>query len=459
MNTDTHEIRCGEQELDSDTQAVVDWIQSNVGGSVTEVWRQPRWRPVWFADVDRDGERLELCVRGDRLDTFFGFPLDHEMRFQKCLEAGGIPVPHVYGFIDSPRAYVMDRIGGSNNFEGVGDEERDAVMTDYMEVLARIHALPVEPFAKAGILHAESPDRSGIVGLKAYEDAYRESKRQPDPFLEFALGWLARNPIDNQGRETPIVWDSGQFHHRDGKIAAVLDVEIGPVGDPLMDLATFRMRDTILGYGDFPRMYEHYSKITDTPVDVYALKYYLLAMTLTDQLAFHASLADPPQGSDFMTNMQWCSATNLFGIATLADILGIELAPVNEIPEPENASSGAVAHAHLVRSLRTLQTGDSTTQHQVRTAFRLARHLERCDQIGEAVVEANLDDLAPLLGKRPSTWQEGDAALEQFVFDDWGKHDAQLVPLFHRRLHRYRMLMGPPGSAMVRHNPMQPFEG
>ena len=62
------------------TEKVVAWLENNLGGTVTHIDRQARWRPVWFADVERNGERLELCVRGDRADMPLVFPLDHEMR-------------------------------------------------------------------------------------------------------------------------------------------------------------------------------------------------------------------------------------------------------------------------------------------------------------------------------------------------------------------------------------------
>ena len=70
---------------------------------------------------------------------------------------------------------------------------------------------------------------------------------------------------------------------------------------------------------------------------------------------------------------------------------------------------------------------------------------------------ADLDDLAALLGRRPETWQEGDAALEAFVLADDGARDDALVRLFHRRLWRAHQMLGPPGSAMTRHHPVQPF--
>ncbi|MGY8737435.1 MAG: phosphotransferase family protein, partial [bacterium] len=76
------------------------------------------------------------------------------------------------------------------------------------------------------------------------------------------------------------------------------------------------------------------------------------------------------------------------------------------------------------------------------------------DEIGAAVDEANLDDLEALLGTRPATWQEGDAALERFVLEDEGRHDVELIRLFHKRCSRYLMLCGPYGSAIAPHHPI-----
>ena len=110
-----------------------------------------------------------------------------------------------------------------------------------------------------------------------------------------------------------------------------------------------------------------------------------------------------------------------------------------------------------MRWLRRFEAHDDYTQHDVRIAFRLARHLQRSDEIGSAVMAADLDDLQALLDYRPETWQEGDALLERFVLDDDGRNDAPLIRLFQRRTHRYRMLLGPAGSAIARHNPIPGF--
>jgi aminoglycoside phosphotransferase (APT) family kinase protein len=431
------------------------WIDDHLGGRVVAIERQPRWRPVWFVDVERDGARLELCVRGERVDIPGVWPLRHEMTAQALMHEAGVRVPRVYGWCDEPRAFVTDRAPGRPDFSGVGDDERDRVMDDYMEILAHLHALAVEPFAAAGVTRAADPAEAGRIGMSFYERVYRATKRRPDPLLEFCLGWLARHPVDVQGRESVVVWDSGQFHHDSGRVVAVLDLELAHVGDPMMDLAGFRQRDSILHYGDMRRLYDVYERRGGVPVDLDAVQHHHFAFTLSNQLVFHSALAAPAAESDYMTNLQWCCETNLFAIEALAEILGIELEPV-AIPEAR-VSSGAIGFGHLVQQLRSIEAADEFEQYRLRGAFRLSRHLARVDEIGDACGAADLDDLATLLGQRPETWQEGDAALEAFVLADDGVHDVELVMVFHRRLSRAHQMLGPPSSAMTRHHPVQPF--
>jgi aminoglycoside phosphotransferase (APT) family kinase protein len=442
--------------VDRTDQLLTDWCREHLGAEVTAIRQQARWRPVWFVDVERDGESTTVMVRGDRTDAAPLFPLEHEMRFQQLLEADGIPVAHVYGWVDDPRAFVIDVVPGENHFDASTDAQRVAVMDEYMGILARIHALDPEPYARAGIARAPSPSQSGRVGLDVYLAGYRATKVRPDPFLEFCLGWIDRNPVDTRGREAPVVWDSGQFHQHDGHVTAILDLELGHLGDPMMDLAAFRMRDTVLGFGDMNVLYDQYAKHSGAPVDLDAIMHHHFVFALTNQMVFHAALAEPPAASDYMTNMQWASETNLFALEGLAEIMGVEELDTVDVPEPRD-SPVANAHEHLVRSLRSLDLADEYERHQLRIAFRLARHLQRFDEIGDACTGADLDDLQAFLGRRPATWQEGDAALEEFVLADDGAHDEELLQLFHRRYLRYKMLCGPAGSAMARHEPIQRF--
>jgi aminoglycoside phosphotransferase (APT) family kinase protein len=436
---------------------IVAWMRDNIGGEVTRIVRQPRWRPVWWVEVDRDGERLELCVRGDRTDMSLIFPLEHEMRLQAVMHDQGIPVPKVYGWIDDPTAYVMDRVGGRNDFEKATEAERESAVDDYLQILARLHALPLQPFVDAGIMRAASPEESGLLGIARYEANWRSMKRMPDPFIEFSLAWLRRNPPRSKGREAAIVWDSGQFHHANGRIVAVLDVEIGHIGDPMMDLAAWRQRDTVIGYGHMARLYDRYEELSGTEVDLDALQRHHFFFCLSNQLSVGPATRVPPPESDLMTNLQWCYETNLFATEALAEILDVEL-PTVDLPAPRESQAEVVLQ-HLVRNLGSVAIDDEYLRYQVRTMFRMARHAQRLDQIGDALAAADLDDLHEVLGHRPDSWLEGEAELERFVLAnaDTHRYDEQLLGLFHKRHLRAQMTLGPAGSAMTRHARIQSF--
>ena len=125
-------------------------------------------------------------------------------------------------------------------------------------------------------------------------------------------------------------------------------------------------------------------------------------------------------------------------------------------PEVRNAVDPDTGRL-LAQAFLDFEADDEVTQHQFRIFFRLARHLARSDEIGPAVEQENLEDLAALLGKRPSDWEDADAALEQFVLADDGRHDEELVRLLHRRCWRALKLCGPDGSEIARHNPIPDF--
>jgi len=112
-----------------------------------------------------------------------------------------------------------------------------------------------------------------------------------------------------------------------------------------------------------------------------------------------------------------------------------------------------------VRSLTRIEAGSDFAQHQIRILFRLARHLQRWDEIGRAMEQATFDDVADLTGRRPASWQESERMLEDFVLADDGTHHLALIHLFNRKLQRALAMNGPAGSAMARHNAIQRFDG
>lgn len=437
-------------EVEETNAAIMTWIEGNLGGKVRHLERQARWRPVWWVSLEQEDGIQELCVRGDRIDSPSAFSLEHEMIFQSILQNNDIPVARVHGWCDNPRAIVMDRVPGRDNFEGVSDDERRRAMEDYVDVLVRMHRLDVGQFSDAGIVRAARPEESDQVGLQRFvQAAYRAMKRRPDPFLEFALGWLARNRVDNRGRESAIVWDAGQFHHLGGRIAAVLDIEFAHVGDPMMDLGGIWTRNAFIPFGDVPALFRRYQEGSGRPVDLSSVQYHYILWALSNPIEFHAVLADPVPGADYMLNLHWVIESNLLALEGIAHVMRVELETVEE-PDPIRSPFGP-AHRHLTRSLEGYPSGIGYDRYRHRMSVRLVRHLERINELGASVVEADLDDAHELLGHRPGSWEESEFELEQFVLSDDGHRDTELIHLFQRRLHRARMLCGPSGSWITQH--------
>jgi aminoglycoside phosphotransferase (APT) family kinase protein len=441
---------------DDDVARISAWLDANIGGTVTSIARQGRWRPVWFADVQRDGATLPLCVRGDRIDSVTPWDLEYEKTMFVELERAGIPVPHVYGWIDDPRAFVMDRSPGQSDFSGSTDEEKAAGIDAYLRTLAQIHRLDVQPFADAGITRAERPERSGTVGIERVERVYRTAKTAPDPMTEFVLGWFRRNPLDNRGRESVVLWDSFQFHHDHGRLTAVLDLEVAHIGDPLMDLAGIRSREPYLRYGDIGDVFARYEQLGGFEVDYDAVDYYFIQESILNQLSFGPALADPPLMSDYTMNLTWVHLTNIWALEILAARLGVAIEPP-ELPDAvEPATFTTAPHRLMTASMRALV--DASTdfdQYRARALYRLAAHLQRLDQVEAEVLQADLADLESLLGHRPPTWDEGEAELERFVLADDGRHDAELIDLLHRRNWRHWATIAPPGTTLARWEPIQ----
>jgi len=62
---------------------------------------------------------------------------------------------------------------------------------------------------------------------------------------------------------------------------------------------------------------------------------------------------------------------------------------------------------------------------------------------GAELEAQNLDEAARLLGGRPSSWREMDAAIEALVLDASPLRSAELLRFLHRRGLRHEFLLGP----------------
>ncbi len=430
-------------KLAPEWEVAFQWIERELGGTVVRWERQLRWRPAWFIDLVRDGETIPLYFRGERAETENGArALEHEARVLGVLEEHGIPVPHVYGLCDGPHGIVMERSPGRANLDTAADDaERTAVLDDYMEILARMHAIDPAAFEGVGLARPSGAQALGLGDLEHWEATYRRHKKRPEPLIEFGLGWVRRNVPENRSRVSFIAADAGQFLFENGRVTALLDFELARLGDPAADLGGMRSRDLSEPLGDLSRAFARYGELTGEAPDVRAIHYHTIRFALCTPLAVAHMVADPQPGFDFAQYYGWYVVYGRAFLEVMAELRGIELEPV---PLPSGGESRqAPAFRSLVNALGGGGSGADFEGYRTDAARRVALFLARADELGEAVEAANLDDIGDLLGKRPSDWREADEALERFVVHAGPDDDERLLRYFHRRVCRQEDLLAP----------------
>jgi aminoglycoside phosphotransferase (APT) family kinase protein len=438
------------ENLAPEWQRAFGWIENQLGGKVVRAERQPRWRPAWYLDLERGGETVPLYFRGDRGEAEGGvYALEHEMHVMQVLEQHEIPVPHIHGFCPEPRGIVMERCPGrANLLHAEDDSERESVLDDYMALLARMHQIDVGAFEKLGLERPDSPQALGLGDFDIWERGYRKNKRRPEPLIEFLIGWVRRNVPHDRERVSFLCADAGQFLYANGKVTAVLDLELACLGDPAADLGGMRCRDLSEPLGDLARAVKVYEKITGEPVDRSVIDYHTVRFALVTPLAVAHLVANPPPGLDFIQYLGWYLVYGRAPIDVIAREMGVELSPV-EVPggEPTRHSQGHDAMQAALEGHAEQATADAPDDefaaYRFDAAQRLAEYLRRADRMGPALESDDLNDVAQILGHRPPTWQQADDDLEELVAEADPDLDGPLVAYFHRRMLRQEALIDP----------------
>jgi aminoglycoside phosphotransferase (APT) family kinase protein len=428
------------------------WIEREVGGRVTRVDRLPRWRPAWDVDVDLGDRVLALHARGER-ERHMAMPfwIADERRTHDLLESHGIPVPHAYGYCDDPYALVMDRLPGHVDLSfAASDDERAHLNLEYLGLLPRIYAIPLDAARAAGWAVPTTPEELALGLFGRYEVAYDERMPAPEPTSELLRVWLHRHHPRHRGPERArfITYDAFQFMFDGGRLTGLLDFELAHVGDPLTELAALRIRETIKNLGDLPAIAQSWSAVTGEALDHDVVEFHSIAYNAQTVLSAAPLLARPSAEGDHMSYWGWYVNSARWALEDIAALTGVELSPVGR-PEPRPGRHRPT-YDHLVDALSNRGPQLSVGDHEQAKLFRVARHLRRVDEIGTAVDEADRDDAAEVLGTRPET-ADLDAALCAFIRGSGPEQEAALVRLLDRRVQRQHLLLGPEGSNLLRH--------
>jgi aminoglycoside phosphotransferase (APT) family kinase protein len=427
----------------SDEQKLRARIEALTGGHVIEMERQVRWRPAWFAKVKHGNETLHVHVRGDRKSDILPFPeLRREADILQVLEQHGIPVPHIYGMCDDPPAIIMETVPGTRNVSlAANAEERRSVARQFIEAVAAMHRLPIEPFVAKGIKRQTTPHEIALAGLEAYWPLYEKNKRGPEPLIEFAVRWLRAHVPTHRTRASLIQFDSGQFLFEGGKLNALYDFEFAMVGEALTDLATMRMRDSYEPLGEeFRELCRHYAAVTGEPIDVGALRFQNALFSTVSCMQIAGRLSAPSAGDPHDTYLEWDLALKRVLVLILAECMGIKLEkpPIGKARPGGNA---AVLHM-LTDAVEQIHVADDMQLARKKSAQNLLEYLRRGDEFGSWLDRLSREEAVPFLGAAAEE-PDFDARLEEYVRAAGPEHDDILLRYFAAQVERRVHAFGP----------------
>ena len=428
---------------DAAVDRIRDLVEHVTGGKIVGLDRQVRWRPAWFADVEIEGSVRQLHLRGDRGGDVAIFPdLKREADIIAVLHKHGIPVPEIHGYVSDPPCIIMESIKGTRDLSDLSKEQQSAVGREYMHAVAVMHQLPLDPFVEIGMDKPEGAEDIALVGLNAYMPQYRRTKARPEPLLEFVIRWIRRNVPRHRTKASFIQFDSGQFLVDRGRMTKLYDFEFSMIGDPMVDLATMGMRNTIEPLGaPLSELVRYYEEAAGEPVDHEVLLFHVLQFSLLGTMQFTGTVAKPEENDPHAVYLQFDLALRrsiLLALSSLADVPLPELPPLTE-----RKGDNAALIAKLADTISSISPADGIAESQKSQAFELVEWAERADALRGEVVSLDIEDVSAALGRRFSDWPSAEAALEEHVMQAGPEEDARLIALFARIEGRRLQVFGP----------------
>lgn len=429
---------------DAAVQRIRNFIEATTGGTIVRWDQQVRWRPAWFADVEVDGSIVELHLRGDRTGNVAIFPdLKREADVIRVLHAHGIPVPKVYGYLADPPCILMQSIKGTRDLSGLTPEEQSAVGREYMAAVAAMHKLPISAFAEVGDMHLpEGAEEIALVGLNTYLPQYQRTKARPEPLLEFVIRWIRRNVPRHRTCASFIQFDSGQFLVHDRRMTQLYDFEFSMIGDPMVDLATMGMRNTIEPLGaPLAELFRYYAEASGEPVDHDAVLFHVLQFSLLGTMQFTGTVANPRPGDPHSVYLQFDLALRRSILLALSQLTGVDLPELP--PLTERIGDNGTLIRKLADTLSGIDPRDAVAEGQKGQAAELIEWVARADAYGAAMVTRNIEEVSQFLGQDYARWPEAEAALEAYVLAAEPDQDAGLLTLLAAIEGRRLQVFGP----------------
>ena len=438
------------------------WVAENLGGTVVEVTRLERWRPQWKVTYTTGASEHAVLFRGDR-------PIagKHDLRFEmdvmQVLEANGVKVPHIHGWCDDPKAFVMAWIDTEDRAPGMlhtaienpstMSDERWQAMLNYMGDLAALHKIPVDAFAHIKRL-ANPPRTPAEIALHATERMYKggEMMGKIDTTLAFLQCWLRRNVPEHRTDASFIAGDAGQFMSSGTDVIALLDFEIANIGDTHWDLACFRGRHPYENMGDIPALYRHYGELTGEEVDLPVVGYYTVAFLQLSAIGATFFMEPGARGGNWIEGVLEYASITRRAYEAIAELKGITLDYDLQLPQPAMKPWEDTGLRKLMMDIERLPTSSAFEPWERELLHAIPGFLLNYARYRDWFERESTQDISEVMGQRFETLATADEAAMAAMSQNAASGDDDWVRILHRRSLRLSMIIA--GTAPDSENPL-----
>lgn len=409
-----------ELEANSLSSELVEWIGDAASGTVISSDRRPGGgrREAWVVEVrGADGVVRPLFLRYDRLDPEEkgdDFTLHREAAFFRALSGTAVPVPDIVGVHPTEQAILSELVPGQAWFSRLHDEDqRVSVASDFMRILAEMHR--VDPHRLG--LPDQDPDADLRVlvhrEIDTWEKVYRDSGTS-DPLIDLGLDWVRGHVPDVDAPVVIVQGDTGpgNFLYENGRVTAVLDLELGHLGDPHDDLAWVSVRSVQEPFTNLMERFGDYARAAGTDIDFDRVRYYRVLAELRIVILGHRKRAEPDLLGEVGNSLVYGLLHRRLFLEALADVLGVEIVDVD--PVPSTPSEGDWLYAAALEQIRQIivpRSEDPFVIQRSKGLARILKYLREAASVSAPIEQRNLDDLEAVLEYRPSSVSAGTTKL------------------------------------------------
>jgi aminoglycoside phosphotransferase (APT) family kinase protein len=405
------------------------WVSETVGGTILRVRPQARWRVNCFIDLDAPG--LDTVVlkparaprhvieRSALLSTFNSH---REAAILRLLQNQDVRVPPYLGFHVETGSLLMAKVEGSAQLHSVTDGEQiRRIALDFAEQLASLHRIDVDALELDDDLTVPTTAEELALGnflRYAETDLDTVLRRRPqlaDPLLALARAWVRRTIPAFDRPPSVVQGDCGpdQFLFEGDRVTAIIDWELGHIGDPMVDLGAMRLRECIYPAGMFPIVLERYREL-GMPVDDQAIRYYTVVTILFTLFGtVGGTVRLDPRNDEVIQQLWWQVALRRAVCEAIAESEGIDLVP--PAPPSDAVADDVRLHELLADRLFQLARRNASWAGELRPTLALADAIVSAERGRTATAAANLEDLKACLDTAPLDVDEGLRSLGQAI--------------------------------------------